>query len=64
MATKLTVAEQKPLDLKAPLAPVEPVQTPVDAGYFKVKIPLSAPLDFAVAQLYRVWPKPRDRRDN
>ncbi len=64
MPTKLSVAEQKSLDLKAPLAPVEPVQAPANAGYFKVKIPLSAPLDFAVAQLYRAWPKPRDRRDN
>ena len=64
MATKMNVAEQKPLNLKAPLAPVEPAESPADAGYFKVKLPLSAPLDFAVAQLYRAWPKARERRDN
>jgi hypothetical protein len=31
---------------------------------FRVKLRLQAPLDFAVSQLYRAWPKLRARRDN
>ena len=64
MATKMNVAVKESVGLKAPLAPADMAETPENTGDFKVKIPLSAPLDFAVAQLYRAWPKPRVRRDN
>jgi hypothetical protein len=61
MSTKLDDSPpSQPTTTLAPLAE----KNAGNVRVFRVKVKLQAPLDFAVSQLYRAWPKPRDRRDN
>ena len=63
-----SVVSTKPTSRRGVQDQVEVPETPAEMTEgiegIRVKLPLASPLDYAVAQLYRNWPKPRERKDN